>query len=227
MADYQDIINQLPIDQIAQQVGASPEEVSNAVHQAVPALLLGMDANAKDPAGADSLLGALDQHKGNLADGIDVGSINTSDGKLIARNIFGSQEDAVVSQLGSTSENSGLIKKLMPILAPIVMAWLANKLLKVDQAQGQPQAQTQSSGGILGDLLGQVLGGGAATAPTQTQTATPQLNEPSATSSSETPQMRMPDVSGQSQPAQTPSDGGLGGGLLGQILGGLLGGGKR
>lgn len=227
MSDINELLSQLPIDQLAQQVGASPEEVNAAVQQAVPALLLGMDANAQDPAGADSLLGALDQHKGNLADGIDVDKINTDDGKLIASNIFGPQEDAVVSQLGSSAGDSGLIKKLMPILAPIVMAWLANKLLKVDQAQGQPQAQTKSSGGILGDILGQVLGGGAGSgsAP-QAQTPSPQFDSPSSAPSSDTPQMQMPDSAPQTQ-QQAPSSDGLGGGLLGQILGGLLGGGKR
>ena len=215
MAEYQDIINQLPIDQLAEQLGASPDDVRDAVSQAVPALLLGLDANAQDQAGATSLIGALGQHNGDLLAGdIDVSKIDTEDGKKIASNIFGSNEDAVVSKLGSTNNSEALIKQLIPILAPIVMAWLANKLMKVDQAQGQPQQDSQASGGILGSILGQVLGGlGSTTAPAQTQTTQP----------STTPQISFPEPQQQTQ----SSGGGLGGGILGQILGGLLGGGKR
>lgn len=240
MQDYQEIINQLPIDQLAQQVGASPEEVQNAVRSAVPALLMGMDANAQDPAGANSLLGALGQHSpGLLSGGVDLSQVDTSDGAKITRNIFGSNEDAVVSQLGSAGgADGGLIKKLLPILAPIVMAWLAGKLMKVDEGQGQPtQTQSSSGGGILGQILGQVLGGGGATAEpqtTQTQSTQPQFKEETAPQAdSGTPQMKFPDQAEQTQSTTQSNDGGLGGalggggGILGQILGGLLGGGKR
>lgn len=227
MSDIQDILNQLPIDQLAQQVGASPDAVENAVRQAVPALLLGMDANVQDPAGADSLLGALGQHSpGLFADGLDVTQIDQADGEKITANIFGSNQDAVVSQLGANGGDGGLIKKLMPILAPIVMAWLANKLMKVDQAQGQPQAQTQSAGGggILGDILGQVLGGGGAAVPTQAPSSGGVFADQAQPTGNGAPQMRFPD---QSEPQAQQQDSGLGGGILGQILGGLLGGGKR
>jgi hypothetical protein len=42
-----------------------------------------------------------------------------------------------------------LVKKLLPILAPIVMSWLSKKL-----------AGGQGGTGRLGDLLGGLLGGG-------------------------------------------------------------------
>ncbi len=231
MSEIQDILNQLPIDQLAQQVGASPDEVESAVRQAVPALLMGMDANVQDPAGADSLLGALGQHSpGLIADGVDVSQIDQADGEKITANIFGSNEDAVISQLGGAGGGSALIKKLMPILAPIVMAWLANKLMKVDQGQGQPQAQSTGGGGILGDILGQVLGGGsgAPSAPTSTTQSGGVFKDPAQPAGdSSAPQMQFPDQTQQSQQQQSPADPGLGGGILGQILGGLLGGGKR
>lgn len=240
MSEIQDILNQLPIDQLAQQVGASPDEVESAVRQAVPALLMGMDANAQDPAGANSLLGALGQHSpGLIADGVDVSQIDQADGEKITANIFGSNEDAVVSQLGSAGGADGdLIKKLLPILAPIVMAWLAGKLMKVDEGQGQStQTQSSSGGGILGQILGQVLGGGGATAEpqtTQTQSTQPQFKEETAPQAdSGTPQMKFPDEAEQTQSTTQSNGGGLGGalggggGILGQILGGLLGGGKR
>ena len=117
----------------------------------------------------------------------------------------------------------------MPILAPIVMAWLANKLMKVDQGQGQPQTQSAGGGGILGDILGQVLGGGSsapATPTSTTQSGGVFKDQAGPAADSSTPQMQFPDQSQQTQ-QQESADPGLGGGILGQILGGLLGGGKR
>jgi hypothetical protein len=55
---------------------------------------------------------------------------------------------------GSGGDMSGLVAKLLPILAPIVMSFLAKKFLK-----GGAGAPGSSSGGGLGDLLGGLLGG--------------------------------------------------------------------
>lgn len=174
--------------------------MSKAVGAVLPALVMGMDANAQDQAGEASLLEALGQHAGRSP--FDLGGVDQADGAKIASHVFGSNEDAVVAQLGGAAGDQGLIQKLMPILAPLVMAWLANKLMKVDQGQGQPQAAPQSvpqagGGGILGGILGQILGG-----------------------SQQAPQ-------GQAAPSSDGGLGGLGGGILGDILGGLLGGGRR
>lgn len=228
MSDFSELLDQLPIDQLAQQVGASPEEVQRAIGNAVPALLMGLDANAQDPAGADSLLGALGQHSPGLLSGLDLSQIDTTDGAKITHNIFGANEDAVVSQLGGAGGGDSLIKKLLPLLAPIVMSWLAGKLMKVDQGQGRPADTGAGGGGILGQILGQVLGGGASAAP-QEPAARPQFKDQAAPEAG-TPQMRMPDPG---QQGAGTADGGLdsilggGGGILGDLLGGLLGGGRR
>ncbi|MDO5677384.1 MAG: DUF937 domain-containing protein [Propionibacteriaceae bacterium] len=238
MFDYQEILNSLPMDQIAAQVGEPQAEVESAVRNALPALLMGMGANAQDPAGEASLASALRQHDPSLLDGgIDLSAIDLEDGRKISHHIFGANEDAVMNQLGGLGGGGGLIQKLMPILAPIVMAWLAGKLMGTDERQGQPQQappqapQGRSGGGILGDILGQVLGGGSgqqappAQAPQQRE---PQFRAPEAPSG-DAPSMPFPDANPQPQTQQTnqPSGGGLGGGVLGQILGDLLGGGRR
>ena len=66
MLDYQEILNNLPMDQIAQQVGEPQAEVENAVRNALPALLMGLGANAQDPAGEASLASALKDHDPSL-----------------------------------------------------------------------------------------------------------------------------------------------------------------
>ncbi|NHB83646.1 DUF937 domain-containing protein [Tessaracoccus sp. HDW20] len=211
MTDISELLSQLPIDQLAQQVGASPDEVREAAANAIPALVLGMDANAQDPAGAASLQEALGQHSGDLFGSLLGGlfnpeSVDTGDGEKITANIFGSNEDAVISQLGGAG-GSSLIRKLMPILAPLVMSWLAGKLMNVDKAQGQPQQS--SGGGILGDILGQVLGGGAQQPQVQQQPQVvqqPQFKQQ--TGSGDMPTMQIPDPTPQ---YQEQTGGGLGG----------------
>ena len=103
MAAIDDILQSLPIDQLAQQVGAEPQEVQQAAQAALPALLGGLHANAQDPGGASSIVEALGQHDANLLDGgVDLGQVDEGDGQRIASNIFGPNEDQVYSALGGT-----------------------------------------------------------------------------------------------------------------------------
>ena len=150
MSEIDQLLAQIPMDQLAEQLGVPEGEAEQAARAALPALLGGLQANASDPAGALSLGQALQRHDGGLFgdDGADLGGIDTADGEKIVANIFGANTDQVIHQLGGVSGRGGssLISKLLPILAPIVLAYLSKKL--------------QQSGG-LGDILGQVLGGGA------------------------------------------------------------------
>ena len=232
MSDIQDLLEQLPIDQLATQVGASPAEVRQAVQSALPALLMGMDANAQDPAGEASLARAVSGHSPTLLQGgVNVGDIDVSDGEKITRNVFGDNEQAVVSKLGSsTPADEGLISKLLPMLAPIVMAWLAGKLMNVDKGQS---SGSSAGGGVLGGILGSILGGGAAassgTAQSTSTSGAVFKTQTESASTTGAPTIPMPDTS--SSTTATTSGGGLGdllgGGILGDLLGGLLGGGKR
>ena len=98
-----------------------------ATRQALPALLGGMQANVQDPAGAASLGRAVGDHDPSLLEGgIDLGQVDTDDGDKIVTNVFGNNRDQVVSRLaGGGDGDSGLMGKLLPMLAPLVMAYLA------------------------------------------------------------------------------------------------------
>ncbi|MCW2756952.1 MAG: hypothetical protein JWO46_698 [Nocardioidaceae bacterium] len=179
MTSIDDIVASLPIDAIAQQVGARPADVQQAVQSAVPALVGGLHANAQDPAGADSLIDALGQHSGSLADAVAqdpaaVQGIDTAEGQKIAAHIFGDHQQQVVNQLGGLgggAVSADLVKKLIPILAPIVMSYVAKQVASkggasagdgvLDDVLGQvlKGAGGTSSGGGLGSVLGSVLGG--------------------------------------------------------------------
>ncbi|MEU4412132.1 DUF937 domain-containing protein [Nocardia salmonicida] len=162
MTSFDELLSQVPIAQIADQLGVDQATATTAVQAALPTLLGGLQVNAAEPQGAASLLGALDNH-GGLVEGdgaVDLGQVDVGDGEKIVDNVFGDEKNTVISALGAGGGTGGndLIGKLLPILAPIVLAYLAKQLTGGGAAAPAPQ-QTQASGGGLGDLLGGLLGG--------------------------------------------------------------------
>lgn len=153
MAAIDDILANLPVDQLAQRLGADPDEVAQAARTALPALLGGMRANVEDPGGEASLASALGQHENDLADGpVDLDRIDVADGEVITRHVFGDNTDQVVQRLGGPAGSGGLVAKLLPILAPIVLSYLAKQVGGKSGALG---------GGILGTVLSEILAGAA------------------------------------------------------------------
>jgi hypothetical protein len=155
---------------LADQLGLDTATTEQAVRQAVPALLGGMEANARDPEGAASLEKALGQHTGDPFAGLDLQKVDTDDGASIVGHIFGDKSLEVVNRLGSQTGESGIMSKLLPILAPIVLSWLAGKFTGSDSAKSAPSGGGgrgledllggAGAGGGIGDLLGGLLGGG-------------------------------------------------------------------
>ena len=158
MSAIDDIVAQLPMSSLASQVGSDQQTTETAVRQVLPALLGGLQANAQDPAGASSLAGALQQHSPELVDGgVDLDQVDAADGSKIVSNIFGGQTGQVAQTLGgSLGGQTGLVEKLLPLLAPIVLSYLTKRL--------GGQAQTGQGGGDLADVLGGLLGGQGAAA---------------------------------------------------------------
>ena len=54
------------VDNIAQQIGADPQQTRSAIDMALPVLMGGLAQNAERPEGAESLNRALDDHTGTL-----------------------------------------------------------------------------------------------------------------------------------------------------------------
>lgn len=160
MAFLDDLMSQIPIGQIAQQLGVDEQTAATAVQSALPTLVGGLRANAQDPNGAASLHDALQQHADNtlLDGGVDINDVDTADGEKIVSNVFGANTGQVVNTLGGVSGGGGneLIGKLLPILAPIVLAYLAKQL----GGQSAPTGAAAGQSGGLGDVLGGLLGGG-------------------------------------------------------------------
>ena len=161
MAGYEDIIADLPIGEIAAKLGVDESTARKAVDDALPALLAGMGANATDPAGAASLERAVVTHDPKLVEGgVNLADVDEDDGRKIVKNVFGTNTDQVVTALDKQEGGgSNIIGQLLPILAPIVMAWLAKQFTK-KQEPAAASADDAGSGGGIGDLLGGLLGGG-------------------------------------------------------------------
>ncbi|HEX8508970.1 MAG TPA: DUF937 domain-containing protein, partial [Propionibacteriaceae bacterium] len=144
MSAIEEIMQQIPLGQLASQLGTDEQTAGAAAQQAIPALLGGMQANAQDPAGAASLEGALGQHSSGLIDGgVDLSQVDPGEGQKIVGNIFGDHAGGVAQTLGGQlGGQSDLMQKLLPILAPIVMSYLAKRM------------GGAGAGGMLGSLLG-------------------------------------------------------------------------
>lgn len=167
MSAVDEIISQIPLSSLASRLGVDEATAERAARQALPALLGGLEANARDPQGAASLAQALTRHDSSLVDdGVDLDRVDTEDGRKIVSNVFGDKREQVVSTLGGAGlggslvpggvGGGGMIAKLLPMLAPIVMAYLAKKA-----GAGAAGAAPKDGGGGLGDLLGGLLGGGS------------------------------------------------------------------
>ena len=82
MSAVDDILADIPMNQLAAQLGVDQATAEQAARQAIPALLGGLQANSEDPAGAMSLAGALGDHPSDLIDGgVDLNQVNANDGE--------------------------------------------------------------------------------------------------------------------------------------------------
>lgn len=202
MTSLDDIASTINIDQLATKLGVDRATAERAVAAALPALVGGLHANAQDPAGAASLAGAVGTKDPALVEGgVDLDQVDTGDGAKIVRNVFGSNQDQVVQALASDSRtpDASIIAKVLPLLAPIVLSFLAKQVGgRSGSGGGAP------SGGGLTDVLGGLLGGGGGAAGGGSAGG------------------------GLGGMLGGLLGGGSGGGLdVGGLLGGLLGGGKR
>ncbi len=193
---------------IGRQFGLDEQQTQAAFDALAPVVAAGLRRNTQSDDGLAGLLGAL-SGGGNARYAEDPSLAlqpdTVNDGNAILGHIFGSKDVSrgVAQQLSASSGiGESVLKKLLPIVAAMVMGQIARKTFGggasgggggladiLGGMLGGGASRTTGSGGGLGDILGEMLGGGQSSAP---------------------------------QPR-----GGSGGGGLGDILGDLLGGGAR
>lgn len=142
-------------DELARNFGLNRSQVSDVVRQVAPAMARGVKRNAEDDNGLADLIGAL--KKGNHGRYVEQPKILTrpetvDDGNGILGHIFGNKDvsrNVARHAAEKTGVSDSIIKKMLPVLATMVMGSLAKKA-------------TGGFGG--GNILGSILGGGSAPA---------------------------------------------------------------
>lgn len=153
------------IQQMAGQLGASPQQTQSAIHAALPLLIGAMQRNAAEPEGAAAL------HKAVVRDHQNVDPANLLGG------ILGGGGEGLMGVLGSVLGGGGGQQPaqrqapapqggnggLMDVLGSVLGGGGAQQ-----PAQRQAPAPQGGNGGLM-DVLGSVLGGGGAQQPAQRQ----------------------------------------------------------
>ena len=168
-----------PLQQIAEQLGTNPSQAQSAVAAALPMLLGALGRNAAQLQGAADLFGALQRdHVGRAAGGGGLGDLlgsvlggmggggvgASADGASILGHIFGGNQQRAEAGLGQATGLGANAGQLLQILAPIVMAFLAQRTQaggmdagSLGAVLGREHAQVRQQGGVGGDLLGSLL----------------------------------------------------------------------
>ena len=162
MAGLDDLINQIPVADIASKLGADQGEVSRAIATLVPTLLGTLQENVQaddiDSSKLESVVVA--EGRSDLLDGgVNVDQLDVNQGNQMIASLFGGNDTGQVASAlaGGGAGGGDLIKRLLPMLAPIVLAYVGRQF-----AQKNAGAQEQAAGGGgIGDVLGAILGGAA------------------------------------------------------------------
>ena len=167
MAGLDDLYNQIPVADIANKLGADQGQVTQAIQTLVPTLLGSLQENVQaddiDSTELESVVVAEGQSD-LLTGGVNVDQLDENQGNQMVASLFGGNDtNQVASALsGAGAPGGDLIKRLLPMLAPIVLAYVGKQLSQRSGAGAGTGAQAQAApGGGLGDLLGGILGGAA------------------------------------------------------------------
>ena len=178
----EELLSQLqgaPLQQIADQLGTNPSQAQSALSAALSMLLGALGRNAAQPQGAADLFGALQRdHVGRAAGSGGLGDLlgsvlggmggggagGAADGASILGHILGGNQQRAEAGLGQATGLGANAGQLLQILAPIVMAFLAQRAEAGGMdaggrgaVLGREQAQVRQQGGVGGDLLGSLL----------------------------------------------------------------------
>ncbi|MCA0294559.1 MAG: DUF937 domain-containing protein [Actinobacteria bacterium] len=162
MSAVDEILSSIDPAQLAAALGTDEVTARDAAAAAIPTLINSLQANTASADGESGLLAALGQHADSdlfVGDQVDLTAVDTADGQKIVAHALADDPNRLqaVSGLGG-----GLLSKLLPLLAPIVMSYLAKKLGMGGSSSTQQSDASGGSGDLLGTILGSILGGGGA-----------------------------------------------------------------
>ncbi|GEM_PF-406355 len=161
------------VNSLSQQTGSSKKSITKLLMLALPLLIKYLTKNASSQSGAQSLLGALLQHKSTRSMDAQIGEADQQDGERIVRHILGNDSDEVMRSLAKESDmDVSQVESILASIAPALMSGLSaaatqGNAKKDDRAgfdltdlMGMFGGSAQSSSDGLG-MIESLLGGGA------------------------------------------------------------------
>ena len=164
------------VGQVAQQLNLDAGDAQNAMQHMLPALTKGISNNIGKEGGLEGLLGALSSgsHQKYVESPDILGKDESiAEGNAILGHILGSKDvsrNVAGHAAQQTGLDFGLLKKMLPMLATLVMGSLSKQSSNaglLEQAAGGLLGGGKSGGGggllgggLLGNLVGGMLGGG-------------------------------------------------------------------
>ena len=148
-----------PMERIAQQLGLDPAQAAQAVQSALPLLMGALGRNTQQPAGAQSLFGALQKDHTGLDLGSVLGSVlgGGGQGGSILGHIFGQRREVASEGLGQmTGLSSDKASMLLKVLAPLVLAYLGKRMFdkRADARADAGDAMQEATPQVLSETLG-------------------------------------------------------------------------
>jgi hypothetical protein len=150
------------VNELGRQFGLDGNQTRSALDALLPSLAGALSQNARSAGGLDDLLGALSggQHTRYLDDPSVLGRAETTqDGNDILGHIFGSKavsREVAARASGQTGIGVDILKKMLPIVAAMVMGGLARQT----SAGGMGSAGSMGSAPSAGFGSGAGAGGG-------------------------------------------------------------------
>lgn len=148
--------NKAVIDEVQKNFNLSEQETRAAVEELIPALSRGLQKNTQATPGMDDLLEALrtGKHERYMEKPGSLGRPETiKEGNDILGHIFGSKEvsrEVATRASGRSGLSSSLLKKMLPVVASLVMGALSKKVLGGSNRSTSTRA---NEGGLLSSLL--------------------------------------------------------------------------
>ncbi len=160
------------VGQLANQFGLNESDAAKALSNLIPAVAGGIKKTANSQSGLEALISKIESDR-NVQQSFDMPEVlanaeSTQSGNDILGDIFGSK-DVSRTVAGQTAKSTGLdlgiLKKMLPLVAGLVMSSLNKRGSQSSGGLGgllgglAGAAQPQRRGG-LGGLLGSLFGGG-------------------------------------------------------------------
>jgi hypothetical protein len=161
------------IAMLGRELGLTPEQTQSAVEALLPAISTGLKQSTSSVDGLSRFFAVIGQQKNLYALYDDPETVlqpqGLSAGNDVLSVIFGSPDvsRAVVDQAQRFSGvDSGILKKLLPVLTGIVISGMMRGGASAKPAAPAPSPSSGDMGG-LGDILGQIFGRGMQGGPAQ------------------------------------------------------------